>query len=170
MSYSRVNSKTTSFLPVELSTVIADVLSDLEPRITAENATIRVGEMPAIEADPGQMHQLFLNLVANSLKFRRPGVQPSISIEGSVEVGENGAMARIAVADNGVGFEPRHAERIFGMFERLHGRDEFDGTGVGLATCRKIAERHAGELTAWGEPDSGAVFTLLLPVRQGSVT
>ena len=170
LSYSRVNSKTTSFLPVELSAVIADVLSDLEPRISAENATIRVGEMPAIEADPGQMHQLFLNLVANSLKFRRPGVQPSISIEGSVEVGENGTMARIAVADNGVGFEPRHAERIFGMFERLHGRDEFDGTGVGLATCRKIAERHAGELTAWGEPDAGAVFTLLLPVRQGSVT
>ena len=170
LSYSRVNSKTTSFLPVELSAVIADVLSDLEPRISAEKASIRVGELPAIEADPGQMHQLFLNLVANSLKFRRPGVLPSISIEGSVEVGENGAMARIAVADNGVGFEPRHAERIFGMFERLHGRDEFDGTGVGLATCRKIAERHAGELTAWGEPDAGAVFTLLLPVRQGSVT
>ncbi|WP_297737039.1 ATP-binding protein [uncultured Maricaulis sp.] len=169
LSYSRVNSKTTNFLPVDLSTVVADVLSDLEPRINAEDAKIRVGELPAIEADPGQMHQLFLNLLANALKFRRPGVQPSISIEGSVEVGENGAIARIAVADNGVGFEPRHAERIFGMFERLHGRDEFDGTGVGLATCRKIAERHAGELTAWGEPDSGAVFTLLLPVRQGSV-
>jgi PAS domain S-box-containing protein len=170
LSYSRVNSKTTSFLPVDLSTVIADVLSDLEPRIAAEDARIRVGELPAIEADPGQMHQLFLNLIANSLKFRRPGIQPSISIEGSVEVGESGAMARIAVADNGVGFEPRHAERIFGMFERLHGRDEFDGTGVGLATCRKIAERHSGELTAWGEPDAGAVFTLVLPVRQGSVT
>jgi PAS domain S-box-containing protein len=169
LSYSRVNSKTTSFLPVELSTVVADVLSDLEPRIVAENAKIRVGDLPAIEADPGQMHQLFLNLIANSLKFRRPGVTPSISIEGNVEVGENGAMVRIAVADNGVGFEPRHAERIFGMFERLHGRDEFDGTGVGLATCRKIAERHAGELTAWGEPDAGAVFTLLLPVRQGSL-
>ena len=170
LSYSRVNSKTTSFLPVDLSAVIADVLSDLEPRIVAEDARIRVGDLPAIEADPGQMHQLFLNLIANSLKFRRPGVQPSISIEGSVEVGESGAMARIAVADNGVGFEPRHAERIFGMFERLHGRDEFDGTGVGLATCRKIAERHTGELTAWGEPDAGAVFTLVLPVRQGSVT
>ena len=169
LSYSRVNSKTTNFLPVDLSTVLADVLSDLEPRINAEDAKIRVGELPAIEADPSQMHQLFLNLLANALKFRRPGIQPSISIEGSVEVGENGAIARIAVADNGVGFEPRHAERIFGMFERLHGRDEFDGTGVGLATCRKIAERHAGELTAWGEPDSGAVFTLLLPVRQGSV-
>ncbi|WP_417486536.1 ATP-binding protein [Maricaulis sp.] len=169
LSYSRVNSKTTNFLAVDLAAVVADVLSDLEPRINAEDAKIRVSDLPAIEADPGQMHQLFLNLLANALKFRRPGVQPSISIEGSVEVGENGAMARIAVADNGVGFEPRHAERIFGMFERLHGRDEFDGTGVGLATCRKIAERHAGELTAWGEPDSGAVFTLLLPVRQGSV-
>ena len=170
LSYSRVNSKTTSFLPVELSAVLADVLSDLEPRIVAEDARIRVGDLPAIEADPGQMHQLFLNLVANSLKFRRAGVQPSISIEGTIEVGENGAMARIAVADNGVGFEPRHAERIFGMFERLHGREEFDGTGVGLATCRKIAERHAGELTAWGEPNAGAVFTLVLPVRQGTVT
>ncbi|MHA6289323.1 sensor histidine kinase [Maricaulis sp. CAU 1757] len=170
LSYSRVNSKTTSFLPVDLRSVVADVLSDLEPRIAASEAKVRVGELPAIEADPGQMHQLFLNLVANALKFCRPGVQPTISIEGSVEVGENGAMARIAVADNGVGFEPRHAERIFGMFERLHGRDEFDGTGVGLATCRKIAERHAGELTAWAEPDAGAVFTLLLPVRQGSLT
>lgn len=170
LSYSRVNSKTTSFLPVELSAVVADVLSDLEPRIVAEDAKIRVGDLPAIEADPGQMHQLFLNLIANSLKFRRPGVTPSISIEGNIEVGENGAMVRIAVTDNGVGFEPRHAERIFGMFERLHGRDEFDGTGVGLATCRKIAERHAGELTAWGEPDAGAVFTLLLPVRQGSLS
>ncbi len=168
LSYSRVNSKTTNFLAVDLSAVVADVLSDLEPRINAEEAKIRVSDLPAIEADPGQMHQLFLNLLANALKFRRAGVLPSISIEGSVEVGENGAMARIAVADNGVGFEPRHAERIFGMFERLHGRDEFDGTGVGLATCRKIAERHAGELTAWGEPDAGAVFTLLLPVRQGS--
>ena len=170
LSYSRVNSKTTSYLPVELAGVVADVLSDLEPRIASEDAKIRVGELPAIEADPGQMHQLFLNLLANALKFRRTGVTPNITIEGNVEVGEAGAVARISITDNGIGFEPRHAERIFGMFERLHGREEFDGTGVGLATCRKIAERHAGELTAWGEPDAGAVFTLLLPVRQGSVT
>jgi PAS domain S-box-containing protein len=169
LSYSRVNTRTTSFLPVDLGAVIADVLSDLEPRIVTEEASVRVGELPAIEADPSQMHQLFLNLIANSLKFRRPGVKPSVTIEGSVEVGESGAVARIAVADNGVGFEPRHAERIFGMFERLHGREEYDGTGVGLATCRKIAERHAGELSAWGEPDAGAVFTLILPIRQASL-
>jgi len=87
-------------------------------------------------------------------------------IEGGVEVGEGGAVARISVTDNGIGFEARHAERIFGMFERLHGREEFDGTGVGLATCRKIVEHHSGTLTAWGEPDAGAVFTIVLPIRQ----
>jgi PAS domain S-box-containing protein len=166
LSYSRVNSKTSTFQPVDLSGVLADVLSDLEPRIAAEGAQVRIGILPAIEADPGQMHQLFLNLLSNSMKFHRKGVQPSISVEGSVEVGESGAVARIAVTDNGIGFEARHAERIFGMFERLHGREEFDGTGVGLATCRKIVEHHSGELTAWGEPDAGAVFTIVLPIRQ----
>ena len=166
LSYSRVNAKTTKFQPVDLSGVLADVLSDLEPRIAAEGAKVRIGILPAIEADPGQMHQLFLNLLSNSMKFHRQGIPPSIMIEGSVEVGAVGAVARIAVTDNGIGFEARHAERIFGMFERLHGREEFDGTGVGLATCRKIVEHHSGELTAWGEPDAGAVFTIVLPIRQ----
>ena len=166
LGYSRVNSKSTTFEPVDLTRVLADVLSDLEPRIAAEGANVRIGTLPAIEADQGQMHQLFLNLLSNSLKFHRPGVQPTILVEGAIEVGAAGAVARIAVTDNGIGFEARHGERIFGMFERLHGREEFDGTGVGLATCRKIVEHHAGTLTAWAEPDSGAVFTITLPIRQ----
>ncbi|WP_417468751.1 ATP-binding protein [Maricaulis sp.] len=166
LGYSRVNSKSTAFEPVDLTRVLADVLSDLEPRIVAEGASVRVGTLPAIEADQGQMHQLFLNLLSNSMKFHRPGVDPSILVEGAVEVGESGAVARISVTDNGIGFEARHAERIFGMFERLHGREEYDGTGVGLATCRKIVEHHSGILTAWAEPDSGAVFTIILPIRQ----
>ena len=166
LGYSRVNSKSTAFEPVDLTRVLADVLSDLEPRIVAEGASVRVGTLPAIEADQGQMHQLFLNLLSNSMKFHRPGVDPSILVEGAVEVGEGGAVARISVTDNGIGFEARHAERIFGMFERLHGREEYDGTGVGLATCRKIVEHHSGILTAWAEPDSGAVFTIILPIRQ----
>jgi two-component system sensor kinase FixL len=170
LSYSRVNSNTTTFLPVDLAAIVADVISDLQPRILSENAKVSVAHLPAIEADPSQMHQLFLNLIANALKFRRAGANPVISIEGSVDVGENGAVARIAIADNGIGFEPRHAERIFGMFERLHGRETYDGTGVGLATSRKIAERHSGELSAWGEPDAGAVFTLILPIRQANLT
>ncbi len=166
LGYSRVNSKTSTFQPVDLSQVLADVISDLEPRIASEGANVRIGTLPAIEADQTQMHQLFLNLLSNSMKFHRKDVQPSILIEGSVEVGDVGAVARIAVTDNGIGFEARHAERIFGMFERLHGREEFDGTGVGLATCRKIVEHHSGTLVAWGEPDAGAVFTITLPIRQ----
>lgn len=169
LSYSRVNTKSTAFLPVDLNTVVSEVLSDLEPRIQSLGATVRIEGLPAIEADPTQMQQLFLNLVSNALKFHRTGVKPSVSIDGSIEVGESGAVARIAVADNGIGFDPKHGERIFGMFERLHGRDEYEGTGVGLATCRKIAERHAGNLTAWGEPGAGAVFTLVLPIRQANL-
>jgi len=170
LGYSRVNSTATALHPVELSTVLADVVSDLEPRIVSTGASVKISDLPAIEADPTQMHQLFLNLLANALKFHRPGVKPSISVAGSVEVSEGGAMVKIAVADNGIGFELRHSDRIFGMFERLHGRETFDGTGVGLATCRKIAVRHGGTLTAWGEPDAGAVFTLILPVRQANLT
>ena len=168
LSYSRVNTRSTSFLPVNLNSVLMDVMSDLEPRLEAAGAKVRVGDLPAVEADPGQMHQIFQNLLSNALKFRREGVTPSITVEGDIEAGEDGAMARIAVADNGIGFDPRHAERIFGMFERLHGREEYDGTGVGLATCRKIADRHGGKLAAWGEPGAGAVFTLTLPIRQAS--
>jgi PAS domain S-box-containing protein len=168
LSYSRVNTRSTSFLPVNLNSVLMDVMSDLEPRLEAAGAKVRVGDLPAVEADPGQMHQIFQNLLSNALKFRREGVTPSITVEGDIEAGQDGAMARIAVADNGIGFDPRHAERIFGMFERLHGREEYDGTGVGLATCRKIADRHGGKLAAWGEPGAGAVFTLTLPIRQAS--
>jgi len=170
LGYSRVNSRTTSMRPVELSSVLADVVSDLEPRIVATGASVKITDLPAIEADQAQMHQLFLNLLANALKFHRPDVKPSISVAGSVEVSEDGAMAKIAVTDNGIGFDMRHSDRIFGMFERLHGRNTFDGTGVGLATCRKIAERHGGSLTAWGETDAGSVFTLTLPVRQANLT
>ena len=166
LSYSRVNTRSTAFLPVNLNSVMSDVLSDLEPRIAAQDAKVRVGDLPAVEADPGQIHQLFQNLVGNALKFSRPGVKPSVTIEGSVEAGEEGAVARIAIADNGIGFDPKHAERVFGMFERLHSREDYDGTGVGLATCRKIADRHGGKLTAWAEPGAGAVFTLVLPIRQ----
>jgi len=170
LGYSRVNARTTTLRPVELSSVLADVISDLEPRIVSTGASVKITDLPAIEADQAQMHQLFLNLIANALKFHRPDVKPSISVAGSVEVSEDGAMAKIAVTDNGIGFDMRHSDRIFGMFERLHGRNTFDGTGVGLATCRKIAERHGGSLTAWGEPDAGSVFTLTLPVRQANLT
>jgi light-regulated signal transduction histidine kinase (bacteriophytochrome) len=170
LSYSRVNARSSSYVPVELGTVLADVVGDLEPQIAATGAILKISNLPAIEADPAQMHQLFLNLFGNSLKFHRTDIAPVISLEASVEVTEQGAMARLTLTDNGIGFELRHSERIFGMFERLHGREAYDGTGVGLATCRKIVTGHSGSLVAWAEPGAGAVFTLILPVQQANLT
>lgn len=170
LSYSRVNARSSSYVPVELGTVLADVVGDLEPQIAATGAILKISNLPAIEADPAQMHQLFLNLFGNSLKFHRTDIAPVISLEASVEVAEQGAMARLTLTDNGIGFELRHSERIFGMFERLHGREAYDGTGVGLATCRKIVTGHSGSLVAWAEPGAGAVFTLILPVQQANLT
>ena len=169
LSYSRVSARSSSYVPVELGTVLADVVGDLEHKIVATGAVLKIADLPVVEADPAQMHQLFLNMLGNSLKFHRPDIAPAITLEAAVEVGEQGAVARITVTDNGIGFELRHSERIFGMFERLHGRDSFDGTGVGLATCRKIAEGHSGSLMAWGEPGAGAVFTLILPIQQANL-
>jgi PAS domain S-box-containing protein len=169
LSYSRVNARSSSYVPVDLGTVLADVVGDLEPRIAATGASLKIADLPAIEADPAQMHQLFLNMLGNSLKFHRTDVAPIITLEASVEVSEQGAVVRLTLTDNGIGFELRHSERIFGMFERLHGRDTYHGTGVGLATCRKIVAGHSGSLMAWGEPGAGAVFTLILPIQQANL-
>ena len=106
------------------------------------------------------MRQLMQNLISNSIKFRRNDTPPRVHITG--HSGPNG-QATISVADNGVGFDPKYAERIFGVFERLHGRSEYPGTGIGLALCRKIVERHGGTMTAEGTEGEGATFTFTLP-------
>jgi signal transduction histidine kinase len=117
--------------------------------------------MPVIEADPLQMRQLLQNLAANALKFHREGVPPVVEVRGHLENGR----AQITVSDNGIGFEEKYAERIFTMFERLHARTKYEGTGIGLAICRKIAERHGGEIRAHGRPGEGATFIVTLPAR-----
>jgi signal transduction histidine kinase len=132
-----------------------------------------VGSLPGIDADPSQMRQLFQNLIANAVKFHRPDVPPVVDVEGELVTGalaSSGAdepvpMARITVRDNGIGFDEKYRERIFDVFQRLHGRDEYEGTGVGLAICRKIVERHGGLITAHSRAGEGATFVVLLPVR-----
>ncbi len=108
------------------------------------------------------MRQLLQNLVANALKFARPGVPAEVHVGATV----TGGCCELVVEDNGIGFDPQYAERIFRIFERLHGRSEYPGTGIGLALCRKIAERHGGTISAFGRPDEGARFTVRLPIRQ----
>lgn len=169
LTFSRVTTTgARPFSAINLSEVVEGVLQDLEARIAETGATIIVDELPTIEADPMQMRQLFQNLLGNALKFHREGVPPEISISSNCdpETNEVRPMCHITIADNGIGFEQEYANRIFGVFQRLHARAEFEGTGVGLALCRKIVERHQGSICAEGIPGAGARFIVTLPQTQ----
>ncbi|HEX2122754.1 MAG TPA: ATP-binding protein, partial [Thermoanaerobaculia bacterium] len=161
LSFSRVTTKAQPFVRVDLAEIAHEVAKDLEARTHDSGGQIAVGPMPVIHADPLQMRQLLQNLAGNALKFHRDGVPPRVDVRGEIENGR----CRITVSDNGIGFEEKYADRIFTMFERLHGRTKYEGTGIGLAICRKIAERHGGEIRAHGKPGEGATFIVTLPVR-----
>lgn len=165
LTYSRVTSRTNEFEPVDLNEVVAGVLSDLEVRLQESGGAVNVADLPTVDADPVQMRQLLQNLIANALKFADPGRPPEVSVAAERLEPSNGHGAewQISVADNGIGFEQKYADRIFGVFQRLHGRGEYKGTGIGLAACAKIVERHQGSITATGKPGEGATFGVRLP-------
>ncbi len=171
LDLSRVTTKERNFVPVDLAKIAGDVVSDLELPIEAAGATVQLGKLPTIQADPVQMRQLFQNLIGNALKFRRPGERLIVKVHGRLmaSIGDrrDGSApekkCRIIVEDNGIGFEEKHAEQIFGVFQRLHPRGVYEGTGVGLAICRKIAQRHGGSITACGKPSVGSSFNIVLP-------
>lgn len=168
LAFSRVGTQTRPFAPVDLADVVTDVLTDLETRFEETKGGIRVAQLPLVEADATQMRQLFQNLISNALKFHRPGVPPEIEIHcNRITDGlDDREFYQIVVADNGIGFEEKYNERIFGMFQRLHGRSEYEGTGVGLAVCRRIVERHHGRITAQSSLGQGSTFTITLPRQQ----
>ncbi len=169
LTYSRSVTMQAPAEPVNLAAVLDNVLSDLQVRIEETGAKIRIGTLHRIEADPVQMHQLLQNLVANGLKFRKKDVAPVITIDTSLRCSspnERLDQLVLTVSDNGVGFDPNLAHRLFKVFHRLHGRSEFEGTGIGLATCRKIVERHGGTIEAAGSIGQGARFTVVLPLVQ----
>jgi len=163
LAYSRVTSKGQSFVEVNLGTVVYEVLSDLEVRVVSSGAQVTLGALPHIEADAMQMRQLFQNLLCNALKFSRPGSSPEVSVTAK---SSRPGYVSIQIADNGIGFAPEHAERIFEVFERLHGMGTYEGTGIGLAICRRIVERHGGTIEASSSSSAGAVFTVELPLQQ----
>jgi signal transduction histidine kinase len=162
LKFSRVSTQGRPFQTVDLGEITNRVLVDLENQIQDAGAVVDVGPLPVIAADPLQMQQLMQNLISNAIKFRRPDVTPEVKVRSEVADGK----ARLTVADNGIGFEPRYSARIFRIFERLHGRTEYPGTGIGLALCRKITDRHGGTIEAEGVPGQGATFTIVLPVSQ----
>lgn len=163
LKYSRVSSKNRLFEKVELSEILNEVLSDLEYRILEAKAEIVLDYLPAIEADPMQMRQMFQNLMSNALKFRKKDDGLKIAIR---LLSENTTDVAIQIEDNGIGFDPQYAEMIFGVFQRLHSQDEVSGTGIGLAIVKKIVLRHHGKIKAEGAAQCGAKFTITLPRNQ----
>jgi light-regulated signal transduction histidine kinase (bacteriophytochrome) len=177
LKLSRVTSRAQPFEECDLNEIVRAVLSDLEIVIEQNGAEVEVHELPTIQADPVQMRQLFQNLISNALKFQRPGDLPRVIVEGRLfqmkERKSPGAAAgeqicKIVVRDNGIGFDSKFAEQIFVVFQRLHGRGEYEGTGIGLAICRKITDRHGGTIVAKSAEGQGAAFIVTLPVTQTS--
>ena len=169
LDYSRVTTKGKPFEQVDLTEVLQDVVSDLEVRIEEVGGEVDFEQLPEIDADRTQLRQLFQNLIANALKFHCPDERPRVMIQTEiVDSGRsvNQRCCRIDVVDNGIGFDMKYADRIFGIFQRLHSRAEFEGTGIGLATCRKIVERHQGEISVESACGEGTSFTIELPLRQ----
>lgn len=165
LDYSRVTLRAEPFTKVDLYVLIEEVLSDLEVRIARSGGKVCLGELPSLEADPTQMRQLFQNLIGNGLKFHKQGETPLVCVRScqlnDLEVG-------ISIEDNGIGFDESEVDHIFAPFRRLHGRSsQYEGTGMGLAICKKIVERHGGSITCTSTPGEGSTFYVHLPLRQG---
>lgn len=170
LAYSQVAAKAQPFEEIDLGKIVLQVISDLEMRIAETRGQVEIDTLCRIKADPLQIRQLFQNLIANALKYGRPEVPPQVLVssriiatpeaEGAVE------FCCITVQDNGIGFAAESADKIFGLFQRLHGRSQYEGTGIGLAVCKRIVERHGGTITAESSPPGmGARFIVTLPVN-----
>jgi PAS domain S-box-containing protein len=176
MAFSRVEIKGQAFVPTDLGVIAREVSADLETRIEQAGGRVEIEELPTIDADPMQMRQLLQNLIGNSLKYYRAGVPPVVRIysqrpeprrrESQDESTPARQFCEILVTDNGIGFDEKYLDRIFTVFQRLHKKGEYEGTGIGLAICRKIVDRHSGTLTARSSPGQGATFVVTLPVTQ----
>jgi PAS domain S-box-containing protein len=184
LTFSRITTKGQPFVPVNLAEVVQEVLSDLEIQLQQVGGQVEVGDLPTIEADPVQMRQLLQNLISNALKFHQPNQAPVIQIQAQlaispVEPPDSVSLSLsnptpiadyqfccLQITDNGIGFDEKYLDRIFTMFQRLHNRSEFEGTGIGLTICRKIVERHGGNITATSQLGQGTRFTVMLPLRQ----
>jgi PAS domain S-box-containing protein len=168
LAFSRVATQNRPFVPVDLNEVLAGVLEDLEDRLAESHGKVESARLPIVHADPVQFRQLFQNLIGNALKFKKPGQPPlvTIALAPMSDIPDDADPPplpgrtgwRLVFADNGIGFEQQHEQRIFELFQRLHGRHEYEGTGLGLAICRKIVERHGGAICARSRPGEGTRF------------
>ncbi len=161
LEYARVGTRGKEFTPTSLEQVVNAALMNLSTAVADSKAEINVGVLPTLACDASQLTQVFQNLIGNAIKFRRPGDRPVIRISAHREEGR----WSLRVSDNGIGIDQKYFERIFQMFQRLHGRDEYPGTGIGLALCKKIVERHGGEMSVASESGRGTTFSFTIPDR-----
>ncbi|MEO7444640.1 MAG: response regulator [Ferruginibacter sp.] len=176
LDYSKL-STVDEFLPCDLNKILQDCTTDLELSIQNSGAEILYDTLPTVDAIEGQMRQVFQNILSNAIKFCRKDVQPVIKIESRIitagGVGElqgNRQFAEITVKDNGIGFDPKYLNKIFVMFQRLHGKQAYEGTGIGLAIVKKIIDKHQGSVTALSKEDEGSTFLIRLPLHQELVS
>jgi light-regulated signal transduction histidine kinase (bacteriophytochrome) len=169
LKLARVSSRVKAFRAVELGKLLEEVISDLEPQIEKATGAVELGHLPTVQGDETQLRQVFQNLIGNAFKFQKPDTPPSVRIylhaDQAHETGSEHAEGyyEIVVEDNGIGFDNRDAAKIFQIFQRLHGQGEYEGTGIGLAVCKKIVERHRGRISASSEPNKGTKFIVALP-------
>ena len=175
LDFSRISKKDQLYEQVNLNVILQQVKNDLELIIEETGTVISSDSLPTVEAIPSQMKQLFSNIIGNAIKFRKPAISPLITIETNIliekekqrlELVNNKNYYQIAISDNGIGFEEEYNSRIFQVFQRLHGKSEYPGSGIGLAICKKILEHHHGAIYAKSTPDLGAGFFLILPQDQ----
>ncbi|MBT1064421.1 CHASE3 domain-containing protein [Bowmanella sp. Y26] len=177
LAFSRVTTRGKEFSSCDLNKTLALVLDDLEISIEESQAEVEQDSLPMIKADTTQMHQLLQNLLSNALKFKAADQPLKVEVRcqqtsGPALPGDESSLAwyRIDIRDTGIGFEQQYADKIFMPFQRLHGRNSYEGTGIGLAVCRRIVERHGGKISATSQPGKGSTFTILLPQDSSMVT
>ena len=171
LTFSRTNTQPKNFKEVDLNQILEEVKSEIKETIDEKNATIHSVILPVATVINFQFHQLIENLLLNALKYNKPGIPPQITITCSRYEGTNGHLVKgtyyqIDFKDNGIGFEQQYHNKIFELFQRLHGKSEYPGSGLGLAICKRIMQNHKGAITAQGVPGEGSTFTVYLPVNE----
>ena len=177
LSFSKL-AQVVEFEPTDLNQLLSETLSDLELTIKEQEAQFVIGHLPRAGVIPSQMKQVFQNILSNALKFTKPGQQPLINIHSELvseksftsDASHSGEFCRIAISDNGIGFDEKYLDKIFTLFQRLHGNEQYGGTGIGLAIVKKIIDQHNGIITAKSSEGGGASFIMVLPLKQNQVT
>jgi light-regulated signal transduction histidine kinase (bacteriophytochrome) len=165
LGYSQLQHNASPFESVNLNELFRDIFQEFEISVKEKDASFTIGILPTVHGSRAKLRQLFQNIISNSLKYSKDG--RSLQIEISSTTFDN--ETTIVIKDNGIGFDNQQREKIFGLFQRLHAKDKYPGTGIGLSVCKKIAELHGGKVTAYSLPDEWATFEVTLPSNKVSI-